>query len=546
MGWNGITIKVDAVSGVIREYNYQWHDCNLPPVTNIVPRDELTDKLLDEAGMYPAYKKSPGVYNNDPYAPFIPLYLLNTGVRIFDAQTGQPLNHDGSAIIAKDIRTYSRNFKPVKEDSKIEKLLIAEEKVDPEIALKAAEEFFKSLGLSGEVQKSGGGSGVGDYNEHWDYHLKENNKDNLSDRITVQVNVYTGKVSGFYRMRPSSSTENIKHFSEISYEKAVENARKMIEKINPEKSKLVVVHNDLQQDQMRGCFWLRFDRLFNGIPCIYGGIRVEVDRQTGDILNYSVDWNPGKFTPLTNLITSDKAKEIIKADPPLELAYMLPSNENCQPDNNAVLVYRISGPERVDAFSGEIIGCWGEKKGDSVIQNDFAGHWAAPALFLLKQSGLLPKGNINPDRAITRRDAIKILITAADSNIYYHDEKDIKLNFEDIKEDNPDCGVILQAVKKGILENKGKFAPNQTITRENLAVWLVNCLGYQEIALMKHKIELPFKDADKISADKKNYVGLANGLGLLTPDKYGNFRPQAECTWAEIATIAIRLAPQFE
>jgi hypothetical protein len=58
---------------------------------------------------------------------------------------------------------------------------------------------------------------------------------------------------------------------------------------------------------------------------------------------------------------------------------------------------------------------------------------------------------------------------------------------------------------------------------------------------MPNKIETPCKDDYLIHPDQRNAVGIAHGLGLLTLDADGNFRPQDLCTWAEIATIMPRL-----
>jgi hypothetical protein len=63
---------------------------------------------------------------------------------------------------------------------------------------------------------------------------------------------------------------------------------------------------------------------------------------------------------------------------------------------------------------------------------------------------------------------------------------------------------------------------------------------------MKQEIEIPFKDANSISGDKKNYVGIVNGLGLMTADESSCFRPQDSVSWAELATVSLRLAPKLQ
>jgi len=80
------------------------------------------------------------------------------------------------------------------------------------------------------------------------------------------------------------------------------------------------------------------------------------------------------------------------------------------------------------------------------------------------------------------------------------------------------------------------------MSREDLAVWLVNSLGYQEVAAIKNRIDTPFKDADQIAPDKANYVGVVEGLRLLRVDASQCFHPQDAIKWAEMANVATCLA----
>jgi len=101
--------------------------------------------------------------------------------------------------------------------------------------------------------------------------------------------------------------------------------------------------------------------------------------------------------------------------------------------------------------------------------------------------------------------------------------------------------MIQQAIEKGIISNQGKFNPDQQISREEMAVWLVNCLGYQDIARMKNQISVPFQDISQISDDKLNYVGLVSGLGLMDANAEQKFRPNDPLTLAEMAIIGSKM-----
>ena len=67
-----------------------------------------------------------------------------------------------------------------------------------------------------------------------------------------------------------------------------------------------------------------FARLVNGIPCEQEGITVGIDRASGQLRSYMVNWYDAQYAPLTNIISPEKAREIYQAQEPFELAYVFP------------------------------------------------------------------------------------------------------------------------------------------------------------------------------------------------------------------------------
>jgi len=546
---DGIGIGVDLMTGSISYYSYQWTECNLPPVDKVISKDKLIDKLLDEVGLCPVYKMPFWETESQSIARPIPVYILNTDAYAFDAQSAQVLDRFGKIIAPEDTRIYNEAFIPDKNSENVDESG-PKEKVSPDLAKKAAQDSLKFLGVSGEMQRSGGSTsgGTGYHDEHWTYSLiGENNKDYHCEDIRIDIDAYTAKVVAYSRHIQNLDEDKTKKDKDIGYNQALKNARDMIERINPEKADFLALQSSQNWDETEAVYNFNFIRLVNGIPFENDGIKVVVNKQTGDIVRYSITWHPVKCPALAGLISMEAAVEAFKAQQPLELAYVFPRDEHYQPDENAILAYRILQMPWLNGFNGEMINLWSENENSSVEKDAFAGHWAKAALSLLKDNGLIPEDIINPDGPVTHSEGLKIIAAGADkqSHYDYHNEYPIKLNFEDINEDCTDSRLILQAVKQGILVNKGKFAPDQKLTREELAVWLVNSLGYREVAKMESKIEMPFKDAARISADKQNYVALAAGLNLLSADESGNFRPQAPVTWAEMATVAIRMAAKI-
>ena len=545
---NGITVDsdniyigVDAVTGMVSHYTCNWHDCDFPQVDKTMSKQELTAKVLGESGLCPAYVSAVGAYSNAANT-FIPAYILNSPAVYYDCHTGQGLNFDGSKISANDMRSYEQAFIPQQDGSGNNAYLATGKKVSPEIARKAAEDFFQYMGLSGDIQRSGGGSsgGPGLNQEFWTFSISSGSRYQDMEYAQVGVNVYTGKITQFNQHNSPIEVSG----KNISIEEAVIKATELIGKINPEKKNLVILQKQDWAGNDDGTNSFHFARLINGIPSEQEGISVAINKATGQLMSYWVNWYDIQHAPLSNIISPEKAQTIYQVQEPFELTYVFPVQNPSAPGQDRLvppmLVYRNVEKSRIDAVSGEMRG-WRIGNQSPAVTASFNGHWAAPALSLLNENGLIPAEGVNPDGQMTRRQVLKVLVRAIGSP-YYSDDQTIDLAFTDINSNDPDAQVLQQAITEAVLPNQGQFNPDIIMSREDLAVWLVNSLGYQDVATMKNRIDIPYKDADQIAPDKTNYVGLVQGLGLLGVDENRCFNPQAAITWAEMASVATQLA----
>ncbi len=547
---DGISVGVDMVSGQISQYTYNWTDIELPPVGEIIPEEAVLDKLLDEIGICPVYQYPLTEYNYQSSTVAAPVYILNINDKLnllsildLDAYSGEPLDNYGKKISAGDARCYNQDFLPVKTGA-VEDEAQPEKRLEVQTVTNAAQDFFEFLGFSGEIRKCGEShrSGSGYRDEYWSYSLANETYEDIS----VEVDVYTGKIAGFRRAYDSREEES-QESKDIGYDRALEEARKMIKKINPEKYSMLTLNNSKRQDEVReGTYSFSFTRLANGIPFANDKIELSVDAYSGEVLRYAVYWHSSQFVSLENMISPEEAAAKLRAEQPLELAYTFPRNENYELTGEALLIYRFAQMPWVDAISGEMINLWETDENISEEANDISQHWAAPAISLIIENGLIKKEDIKPDEGISRRNALRVLAAAADTHDQYAQEQKIKLNFTDLDKDDPDYRLFMQAVGRGLLINKGNLSADKPLLREDLAVWVVNSLGYRELGEMSNNIETGFKDAGQITGSKRNYVALATGLGLLSTDENGNFRPRATVSWAEVATVALRLSPKIQ
>ena len=87
----------------------------------------------------------------------------------------------------------------------------------------------------------------------------------------------------------------------------------------------------------------------------------------------------------------------------------------------------------------------------------------------------------------------------------------------------------------------GKFAPNATVTREQIAVMLMNYLSYIGRDLYERAARVTFADEEKISDWAKDAVSSVQQARVIggKPDRL--FDPQGNATRAEVAVIFLRI-----
>lgn len=96
----------------------------------------------------------------------------------------------------------------------------------------------------------------------------------------------------------------------------------------------------------------------------------------------------------------------------------------------------------------------------------------------------------------------------------------------------------LTGIVKGVSD--GKFAPNQSITREQMAVIMVNYAKEIGYTLPKVHAEMTFADNAKISTDAKDAIKAMQMAGVISGKDGNKFDPQGTATRAEVSTVLKR------
>jgi len=296
-----------------------------------------------------------------------------------------------------------------------------------------------------------------------------------------------------------------------------------------------------------GIYHFMFPRIVNGIPVSGDQISVSV-AEDGTLLLLSVDQiNIDHWPAAANVISKEEAKKKFSDSLSLELRYVNESYD-IEKDSHYDLVYLplYNGvtPSFIDAYTGE----W-QKLFQQGSDQTVSHSWAEEELNYLIKTGILDVEDaktFNGNAAITKGVAIEVLVR---SLTHSYDLYDTELNgeseqsFENISEDHPLYHVLERAVSMGILEGEGTFDDKAAITREELAVWYIRALGLEKAA--KQEIyQLTFADKDQVEKENTGYVALANSFGLLTANKQGNFYPDDNVTYAQLAKSIFRVAKE--
>ena len=164
------------------------------------------------------------------------------------------------------------------------------------------------------------------------------------------------------------------------------------------------------------------------------------------------------------------------------------------------------------------------------------GSWYYDAVTFVYENGLMQGTSatrFSPDSSLTRAMLAQILYNRAGKPAV----KD-KSAFTDVANDAWYADAIIWAYGEGIVSGVGggKFAPDASITREQLAAMLYRAAGSPEV----QETTLTFNDASKVSSYAKSAICWAVEEGIVTGKGGNRLDPTGTATRAEVAQMLAR------
>lgn len=172
--------------------------------------------------------------------------------------------------------------------------------------------------------------------------------------------------------------------------------------------------------------------------------------------------------------------------------------------------------------------------------------WYYSAVFEAYKSGVIEGKSDSffaPMDNVTRAELVAILARIKNVNVDGFAEKN---SFTDVKSDAWYADYVGWASDRGLVNGygDGSFRPNAPIKREEMAKLLVNYIkSVSMFRLLPPKDETapPFADADSVSAWATESVDSLRLTGFVRGDENGSFKPRANTTRAEVATLIPKL-----
>ena len=198
--------------------------------------------------------------------------------------------------------------------------------------------------------------------------------------------------------------------------------------------------------------------------------------------------------------------------------------------------------EQVLRFSTDHFSTYGiGYKQTNTAFTDIAGHWAKEDIEFVASRGLFSGTSattFSPNTAMTRGMFVTALGRLANADVSGY----TKSSFTDVKGDAYYMGYIEWASKNNIVNGvgNGRFAPDQSITREQMAVIVQNYVKVIGFTLPKVHVENTFADSTKINTYAKEAVKQMQMAGVISGKNSNLFDPQGTATRAEVSAVLRR------
>ena len=260
-------------------------------------------------------------------------------------------------------------------------------------------------------------TGYNDYNNSGTYSLNWNADDQSEGSFNAEVDATTGEIININQWDgPFPAAFKPPVLSEGEAEKIAANL--IVKLVGKHQTEMRLIKDEQQNyrltDAQSFTYNFHWIRLVNGIEFPGNGVNVGVSGADGSIRNYNYNWTQNLVFPeAKNVISLEKARQIFKDTPMIELQYYIPQSirSQSQEAQRVLLVYQLSNHYSggaIDALSGKPMtldpqeGTYRTMGVGSAVSSEMLTETTSPETFVLSQA-------TSETPQISRDDAVDIV-----------------------------------------------------------------------------------------------------------------------------------------
>lgn len=339
---------------------------------------------------------------------------------------------------------------------------------------------------------------------------------------TITMDAETGEILGFYRGYDYSLTTEEET---LTVEEGRAIAEDYMGAYYPKYSLTKIEEPGEDAERYNPYQTYIFYRYTDGIRNEDNYVTVTVDLCGGGITNLYEAWDYNTVYESSQLaIDAARADELFAQDENISLEYIKPDSSK----NEYKLVYSLNNPRNyISAVSGAFTDSSGEEYIETPAQgaavaNDIAGHYAEKQIKTLLYYNVLGledgAESFRPDDIITKRELASFVVSLERKSYV------------------PVASGVDSLENSGVAE-EGELESDDPAKREDGVKYIINALGYKEVAQLEGIYTTPFLDEAEISQGYIGYVALAKGMNIISGDENSEFNPQEGLTRADAAIM---------
>lgn len=505
---NDINIALDTLTGGICEYSTRWDkDIKFIENENIISLERAKSLYREKIGLDLIYKSN---YSDRKTETFLVYGLLNEdiGINAKNEEVATLYKHypiyggeEGLGGVGEESIKDELSPGELEAVADIEGLISTgeAEKVGREILGIGSEYIVDSINLYTDWRNDE------DYLWEMSFTKKLNSRDYYA---SVAINAKTKKLLSFY----NDGELNMDEKSKFSKEQSLEIAKEFIKKFNPDDyGNIELRENNIYEDDLeeRNIYNYEFIRKIDNSYVQEDGISITVEAVNGKVTQYSLNWSKRDFPLKDNLISLDKAYNILFNDIELELKYTTKKNYDMDvlEGKEAILIYALKDnkPVNIEAKTGTILNYTGKPYKATIVANykDIKDSYAKDKINTLAIYGISLTGEkFKPKQEIKQKDFLYLLTKAKDP-------------YFDIDESMDNMYKYL--IREGIVKSDEKNVES-IVTKEEGVKYIIRAMDYSKVADLKEIYKDLFADTEDIDPELKGYMSIAYGLEIIQAD----------------------------